>query len=543
MVRILIRLRDSLFLVFALGICFSSCKRDNLEQRLSIFRYNESAGISTLDPAYSKDQAIIWACNQIYNGLLQLDSNLDILPCIAKKYSISEDQKRYTFILRDDVYFHFDTNVFKQKRKVVAKDFVYSFNRILDPKTASTGAWIFSHIDKKEGRYCFYAPNDTTLIIELKEPFAPFLGLLTCSYAYVVPKEGVDYYQKDFATHPIGTGPFRFKYWKEGVKLVLLKNEHYFEKDQKGNSLPYLDAVNISFIVDKQSAFLEFIKGKIDFLSGIDPNYKDEILTSNGELKPKYCSKINLSKHSYLNTEYLGFYLDDKDKIVNNTLLRKAINYGFDRDKMIKYLRNNIGTPAKNGIIPIGLNGYDSNDNCYYYNPSLARQLIQQSGYYKHKPLVTLSTTSAYMDICKYIQQQLICLSVNVKLEIVPPAELRSRISEGKVNWFRGSWIADYPDAESYLSLFYSKNFSPNGPNYTHFYNKQYDLLYEQAIKEIDHKKRIALYKKMNKILIDNPPFVVLYYDEVLRFSHKNIHGLSNNAMNLLSLKSVYKTK
>ncbi len=355
----------------------------------------------------------------------------------------------------------------------------------------------------------------------------------------------MDFYKSDFRKHPIGTGPFKFQFWKEGVKLVLLKNENYFEKDSLGKPLPYLDAVNISFIVDKQSVFLEFIKGNIDFISGIDPNYKDEILTHKGTLQPKYASKINLEKLPYLNTEYLGFYLDDKNKDnpLMNIAVRQAINYGFDREKMIKYLRNNIGIAGIYGIVPPSLidNKHD-NLHLYTYNPTKARQLLEKAGYYKTKPTITLSTTNAYIDLCKYIQQQLSLLDMNIKLDVSPAAELRERIAQGKSLWFRGSWIADYPDAENYLSLFYSKNFAPSGPNYTHFSNKTYDELYLQAIKEPNPKKRVQLYEQMNNLIIEQAPIVVLYYDEVLRFTQKNISGLTPNPMNLLTLKTVKKT-
>ncbi len=532
----------SFLLIFSITF-FLSCatKKENKDKQ--IFRYNEVSNIASLDPAFAKDQAMIWVDNQLYNGLFQLDSSLNVLPCIAKSYDISEDGLTYTFHLRDDVYFHKDKCFKNGTRKVVAQDFVYSFNRIIDEKVASPGLWIFEHVKKSDNKYSFSAIDDSTLRIELESVFPPFLGLLTMPYSFVVPKEAVEYYGEDFRKHPVGTGAFKFKYWKEGVKLVLLKNENYFEKDSLGNPLPYLDAVNISFIVDKQSVFLEFIKGNIDFLSGIDPNYKDEILTHKGELQPKYKDKINLQKLPYLNTEYLGFYMEEtNNNPLNDKLVRQAINYGFDRNAMIRYMRNNIGIAGENGIVPYSLlPNKENKTNKYTYNPQKARKLLEQSGYYKQKPIIRLSTTSSYLDLCKFIQQQLGLLDMNVKIDVYPPAELREMMAQGKTMWFRGSWIADYPDAENYLSLFYSKNFTPNGPNYTHFSNKEYDRLYVLASKENDIQKREQLYSKMNDIVIEEAPIVVLFYDEVLRFTQKNICGLTPNAMNLLILKTVYK--
>ena len=208
---------------------------------------------------------------------------------------------------------------------------------------------------------------------------------------------------------------------------------------------------------------------------------------------------------------------------------------------MVKYLRNNIGTAALGGMVPPVLLGGVQSEKGYDYNPEKAKELLTKAGYYKTTPEITLTTTASYSDLCKYIQQQLILLGMKVKLQTAPAAELRQNMAEGKVPFFRGSWIADYPDAENYLSLFYSKNFAPVGPNYTHFSDKTFDLLYEQCLKETDEVKRRELYRRMNDMVIEQAPVVVLYYDEVLRFVQRNITGLEPNAMNLLILKNVNK--
>lgn len=533
------------FILSFLAFVLCSCTSENRNAGKKVFRYNEAANIQSLDPAFAKDQAMIWVDVQLYNGLVQMDNKLNIVPSIAKSWEVSNDGLEYTFHLRDDVYFH-PHQLFKNgKRRVVAEDFVFSLNRIVDTKTMSPGAVFFENVEQINGKYSFFAPNDTTFVVRLKQAFSPFLGILTMPYASVVPKEIVNHYKEDFRKHPIGTGPFKFKMWKENVKLVLVKNEDYFEKDSLGQSLPYLDAVAISFIVDKQSVFLEFVKGNIDFISGIDPNYKDEILTRSGKLQSKYKDKINLITQPYLNTEYLGFKMDvnDEKNPLKDKRVRQAINYGFSREKMIKYMRNNIGYPGEYGIIPVGLAGFDSTVNSYEYNPEKSKRLLAEAGYPNGEGMqeITLSTTATYLDLCKYIQQQLGLLGIKVKIDVNPPAALREHIAQGKTQWFRGSWIADYPDAENYLSLFYSKNHCPKGSNYTHFSSKEFDKLYEKAILETDSEKRITLYKKMNAIIIEESPIVVLYYDQVLRFVQKNISGFESNPLNLLILKNVNK--
>ena len=370
---------------------------------MSIFKYNQTSGIATLDPAFAKDQASIWACNQLFNGLVQLNEKLAVVPSIAKSWEISGDGLSYTFHLRNNVFFH-NHKFFKGDRKVIASDFSYSFDRLKNKELASPGAWVFSNID------VYKALNDSTFQINLKNSFPPFLGLLSMQYCSVVPKEIVE--NTNFRAHPIGTGPFYFQHWKEGVKLVFRKNPNYFEKEED-KQLPYLDAVAITFIKDKQTAFLEFIKGNLDFISGIDASYKDEVLNRDGTLREKYKGKINLQSIPYLNTEYLGFLMEDVLPIE----IRQAINYGFDRVKMLKYLRNNIGVPALQGFVPKGLPSFSENLVGYNYNPEEAKRLIAVSGFDTKKEIV-LSTTSSYLDLCEYIQNALSELGLNIKIEV-----------------------------------------------------------------------------------------------------------------------------
>jgi peptide/nickel transport system substrate-binding protein len=532
----------------ALILFLVSCQKTtfNKDSR-TVFRYNESKGIATLDPAYAKSQTLIWPVHQLFNGLVQMDSAMNIKPCIAKSWEISKNGKEYIFHLRDDVYFH-DHDIFPdgEGRKVVAQDFVYSIKRIYDPETASPGAWIFNSLDKKNSPV---AINDSTVKFILKRPFPGFLGLLSMKYCSVVPKEIVELYGEEFGSHPVGTGPFKFKRWKRGEKLVFRKNSNYFEKDSTGTPLPYLDAVAITFVSDKQSEFLEFIKGEIDFLSGLSPANKDELITRTGKLNPKYNDRIRMISQPYLNTEYLGFLTDTslkkvRNNPVSNKFIRQAINYGFDRKKMMKYLRNNIGTPANEGFIPKGLPAFAPEKiDGYTYRPDKARELLKKAGYPGGKglPEITLTTTDDYKDICEFIQHQLSDIGIEISIEVSTGATFRDMVASSKLLFFRGSWIADYPDAENYLALFYSKNFSPGGPNYTHYSNKEYDKLYRKALGTINDKKRRELYQKMDQIIVEDAPIVPLYYDQVVRFVHKDVKNLSSNAMNLLTLKYVKK--
>lgn len=521
-------------------LLFSACQNEvsTIKDHL-VFRYNEHKNIGSLDPAFSKDLADIWATHQLFNGLVQMDYQLNVKPCIAKKWTITDSAKIYTFTLRKDVYFH-KHNLFGKDstRSTTASDFEYSFNRLKDNTIASPGSWVLNKVED------FSAINDSTFQIKLKQPFPAFLGLLTMKYCSVVPKEIVEHYGNDFRSNPIGTGPFKFKRWEENLKLVFRKNNHYFEIDSQGQQLPYLEAISITFLPDKQSEFLQFAQGNIDFVSGLDGSYKDEILTAEGKLRANYAENVKMIRGPYLNTEYLAFFMETEDNTIQSKKIRKAINIGFDRNKMMTYLRNGIGIPASGGFIPKGLPGFDSSIG-YTYQPDLAKQLVSEfkaeTGI--NNPEITLTTTSNYLSFCEFIQRELQKTGLLVNVDVIPPSSLKDAKANGQLDFFRASWIADYPDAENYLSLFYSKNFAPNGPNYTHFKNDTFDQMYDAAYLETDQDLRALLYTKMDALIMSSAPIVPLFYDEVVRFTRKNVEDLGINATNLLELKSVRKTK
>ena len=245
----------------------------------------------------------------------------------------------------------------------------------------------------------------------------------------------------------------------------------------------------------------------------------------------------------YLNTEYLAFYMEANVPEIQSQLIREAINQGFDRKKMMTYLRNGIGIPANGGFIPKGLPGFSSK-NGFSYQPEKAKALVNQ---FKTEtgisnPKITLTTTGNYLSFCEFIQRELQKIGLQTAIDVMPASSLKSGKANGKLDFFRASWVADYPDAENYLSLYYSKNFAPNGPNYTHFKNEEFDRLYESAFNETNAHKRAVLYSKMDSLVMQKAPIVPLFYDEVVRFTKKEVSGLGINPVNLLELKNVSKT-
>ena len=525
----------SVYLYLAIFFFLLSCNNTkNIENR-TVFRYNEYRNVTSLDPAFSRNPQNIWPINQLFNGLVQLNKNLNIEPEIASSWSISPDGLTYTFYLRNDVYFH-ESPIFGEKktRRVEAKDFVFSFDRLKDPVVASPGSWVLLNVENYE------ATAENILTITLKNPFPAFLGLLTMRYCSVVPKEVTTYYGVNFRSNPIGTGPFYFKRWDENVKLVLLKNQKYFEKDTNGNKLPFLDAISVRFIPDIQSEFMLFLQGKFDFINSLDASYKDELLDYDGTLRSKYFEKMNMLKGPYLNSEYIGIFLDSNNPAIKSKNIRKALNIGFDRKLMVAFLRNNLGYPAKKGIIPKGLPG--TSDDEIKYDPKLAKRLVEN--YIKEtgeRPSIKLATDSNYIDLCEYLQREFQKIGIEIKIDVMPTASLRQAKSSGKLELFRASWIADYPDAENYLSLFNSINFSPIGPNYTHYKNLNFDKMYKNSLVIMSDTLRFKKYREMDSLALSDFPIIPLYYDQVVRFVQKDVEGMEINPINLLVLKNVKK--
>ncbi len=529
----------AVFAFMLLSSCYNKRSRES-----NIFHYNEFNGISSLDPAFAKSQSVMWAAHQLFNTLVEIDDSLRIIPSLARSWDISEDKREIIFHLRSDVFFHDDEAFAGGKgRKLTAADVVYSLSRIMDPKTASPGSWIFNR--KVDSLQPFTALDDTTFRLRLLRPYHPIMGIMSMQYCSIVPKEAVEKYGTDFRRHPVGTGPFRFVTWEEGQALVLKKNPVYFEKDKEGNRLPYVDGVKVSFYDSKATEFLLFRQKQLDFINDIEASFKDEVLTKSGTLHKEWEGKVVLQTNPYLNIEYLGILVDTTNKLVKNSPLRlrkirQAINYGFDRRKMVLYLRNSLGTPAESGFVPMGLPSFDTNAvKGYHYDPALAKQLLAEAGFPGGKglPVVKLQTIAIYADMANFIAKQLEESGIPVQVDVVQKSLLLTMTASSTTAFFRGSWIADYPDAENYLSVFYSKNPAP--PNYTRYQNPAFDALFEKAIAEPDDSLRYRLYQQADQEMMKDAPVVPLWYDKVVRLVQPGVQQFTPNALNLLELRYV----
>lgn len=504
----------------------------------TVFRYNESAGITSLDPAFARAQNNIWVVHQLYNTLLEYDKHLNLKPSLAVSYTVSDDGLEYRFKLRNDVYFH-PNKIFlpENTRRMTAADVAYSFQRLRLPHLAAPGGWTMQYVSEIQ------VIQDDSLIIQLKEPFPPFLGILTMKYCSVIPLE-IENMPKDWLSkNPVGTGPYYLKVWDENEVMILRKNANYFEVDSLNRPLNYPEGVKITFITDKQSAFLELLNDRIDMLSGLDASYKDEILTTDGELREKYVRNFILQKGDYLNTEYLAFNLE-KAKAENlpwsDPRVRIAINLAIDKEAIIKHLRNGAGIPARQGFTPPALNPLAMYRE--KFDPERSVELLKDAGYYQLTPIpeLTLSTTASYADIAELIQQNLAKVGIRMRVNVLPPSTLRQNISAGIELFYRGSWIADYADGENYLSMFYSVNKPPYGPNYSRFSDSRFDSGYENLKNIIRLNDRWEKIAELDLYLMQEAAVIPLMYDQVIRIVRREMRYLETNTLNLLELRSLH---
>jgi peptide/nickel transport system substrate-binding protein len=522
------------------------CKNVDKKSPSMVFHYNEDESVTTLDPAFVKSQSEIWIVSQIFNGLVDLNPQLQVVPALSDHWEISEDKKIYTFHLRRDAQFCFpDLGGKVTHRRVNSRDVAFSLSRIADPKSASPGAWIFADKIDSNLSQVFVPLNDTIFQIHLLRPVASLLNLLATNYGFIVPLEYKNTEKSILARNPIGTGPFYLKRWEEQIKLVLRKNDVYHEKDSAGVSLPYLDAINVSFVKNKQTAFMQFLAGSYDFFNGLESSFKDELLTADAQLKPKYNQRLKTLITPFLNTEYIGCYLGDQPGQVNylqDVHLRRALELSVDKKAIVRFFRNGLGTPGKFGFVPPQLNPNQKSEltdsNTHSMQDAKAEFALSNYAKMKVKPVITLSTTADYLDMMVYLQEAWSRIGINIKVDIQTGGMLRQLRNEGKLMLFRGSWIADYPDAENYLACFYQKFLSPNGPNYTHFVDADFDALYE-AIESGGSKDRLDDIFRANLRLMSQVPVIPLYYDKSIRLMHPWVKGLGNDVTNRLPLKRV----
>lgn len=561
------------FSIALVAVCciLSSCgKKDegvhNLREAKGGIRYggtfhmNETGDMRSLDPPQINDATSRHIGENIYDQLLTFDSALNLNPTLAKSYDVSADGLTYTFHLRNDVFFNDDACFPNGKgRKFVASDVVYSWSHALDPST-NTLAYPYFQVIKGAKEYFeskaklaggvsgLQAPDDTTFVVTLREPFSPFINYVAVSNAFIVPKEGVDHYGKDFTHHGVGTGPFRFAEYKEGRHCILVRNPNYWGRDKHGNQLPYFDTIKYSFIQDNKSEILQFKSGGLDHVYRIPNEFYQQVVDENKKPKGEY-AKYQLVRLPAIATQFHGFNTTKPG--VSNVHLRRAIAFAIDRKKIVKYvLKGQAFLPGEHGLVPPSMPGYPFESvKGFVFNPDSARAELEiaKKELGGQLPELTLQLNKGggrNEDVAQAVQAQLKeNLGLDVKMQLTEWAQHTANIDDGKASYFRLGWIADYPDPQNFLNLLYGKNIPASGPssiNQTRYRNPEFDRIYEAAILETDRTKAMQLWAQADQVSIVDAAQIILYYDEDYHMIQPWVRNFPSNAQDNRPMKECW---
>jgi ABC-type transport system substrate-binding protein len=514
-------------------MAFAGCSEGTPLEDPRVFRYNESASITSLDPAAARSLEHMWVVDQLYDGLVELTPELDVAPCLASSWTYDDSSLTYRFRLRDGV-------TFTTGRPVQAEDVVYSLERLRDPNVISSGGWILDAV--AEGGVV--AVDDRTVDIRLTKAYPPFLGLLTTAYGSVIDAEAARTEGHELRNHPVGSGPFKLAWWMPDAGLVLHRNEAYWETDEQGRKLPYLEAVHVDVVQDMGAEFLGLTQGRYDFISGLHPAYMETLLDENGALREAYEPNLRHEHVPFLKTDYVGVVLDGTNtpEALRDARVRRAMSLALDREGLARHLRRNSVTPTDHFVPPSMLGRAQPHD--VRQDLGRARNLLVEAGYPGGKGVgeIVLSTTSDYVDMCAAFQHDWAQLGLDVKVDVVPASVHRERVAQGETAMFYKSWLADHADAENFLGLFVEANFAPGGPNYSHYRNPEYERGFAEALALADDEQaRRAAYQRLDSIVHADMPVLPLFHDQVTHILSDRVDGWQIHPVNRLDLRRVSK--
>jgi peptide/nickel transport system substrate-binding protein/oligopeptide transport system substrate-binding protein len=482
------------FFAWALLLVMVSCSSSNREPGYVYFRLDSNP--TTLDPAYVVDVPGGTLCAKLFNGLVKIDAHLNVVPDIANAWNISADGRVYTFHLKKGIRF-------SNGREVTAKDFVYSFRRVLDPANHCPNTWVLEKIKgaaslkrgETSGLAGLRAIDEHTLKIELEKPFSPFLSLLSMTSAYVVPEEEVRKYGASFGFHPVGTGPFMMEKWNQNSELVLRARSDYFGEQPSVKGLVY------RIISEDLTAVTEFDLGNLDIITlpasayrryTRDPEWSGRILSQKG-----------------LNTYYLGFNCQKHP--FDQKSIRLAAEYAIDVEKIFSTFYEGRGRLAK-GPVPPSLREW-SISFPYRYDPKKARQLLKDSGMVLPvKVNFYITADQNLVDMAEIIQSYLNSAGFSVHIKQLEWSAYKDAINRGEPDIFYLSWWADYPDPENFLfPLFHSSNLGPAG-NRTRYANHAVDALIEQGQSAVSRSLRNKVYHLAEQEIVNDAPWLPLWH-------------------------------
>lgn len=492
-----------------------------------VLRYPLTAEPTTLDPALVRDGPTIDMVQQCYEGLVGWNEKNEVIPLAAAEMpEISKDGKTYTFVIREGAKFH-------NGRQIVADDIKYSLTRSLDNKLNSPVA--MNYLDDIVGAKELFDGKTTeltgvkvidpkTVQITLVAPRAYFLGKLTYPTGYILPKEEVEKGEKTEGgaftlgpTNSVGSGPFKLKEYAPQTKVVLEANPDYW------GGAPKLKSIERPIVLDAKTARNLYETGELDYITEEKGDYEQD--RNNPELKDQI-KQWDRSATFYLGlnqTEYAPF---------KNKKVRQAFAHAIDKDAIVTNVLLGVNEKAE-GVVPKGIFSYDPNFKGLAYDPERSKKLLAEAGFAEGKGLPPLSLyfREKQPDLTRtaeVIKEQLAAVGININLQEMEWGSFLKMNEDDKTPLFHMRWAADYIDPQNFLSLLLS---SGGSENHTGYSNPQYDALCRQADAETNLQKRIALYRQAEKIVIDDAPWVPIYYQKDLELMRPYVTGIRDSLM------------
>lgn len=535
-----------------------------------IARLNEVENFKSLFPIAINEQVSLHLATQVYEGLVKYNqTDLSLLPALAYKWDVNNEQTEYTFYLRKGVKFHDDPCFPEGKgREITAADFKACFDKLCTSDPANN-QFDVTFKDRVEGANETFeaskngkklpvsgvkAVNDSVLVIKLINSDASFLNVLAMPGCYLYAPEALTKYGADMRVKTVGTGPFVTETVKEGEVVILKKNQNYWGVDEHGNKQPYIDGIKWTFIREKKSEILEFKRGNLDMVYRIPVEMFHELMGDLENAKNRKAEFIILNSTA-LNVNFYGF--NCQSPTFSKKEVRLAFNHAIDRRRIADFTIQGEGSAADYGMVPyyeaFEKAGYNYKElNGYAYDPQKAKEYMKQAGYPDGKgfPKINLEINSGGGDrniLVAEVVQKMLKENINVDITIntVPFAEHIDNAQSGKTDFFRYAWIADYPDPETFLTLFYGAHVPKNSQeksytNFSRYINPKFDSLFNAARLIADKKQRFETLMQAEQVMLNDAPAMPIFYDENFRLEQLNVRNLPENAMNFMDLTTTY---
>jgi len=527
-----------------------------------VFRFMSAEKISTLLPISSSSIYNQRVGSQIFETLLKVDplSN-EIVPNVAESFTVNQDATKFTFKLRKGIYFH-DDDCFEdgKGRELTAHDVKNTLEFACSKSVDNEIYWLL--ISKIKGAKSYYDQSkkgvspknlnsikvidNNTLSIELEYSFSGFDKLLVHYSLGIFPKEAFDTYGSEIGKHPVGSGAFRLEEWTED-KIILARNSNYWMKDNLGNQLPFLANIEISYSKDKKSELLAFRNKSIDLVMDIPVDQIENML---GDLNTAIAGKTVKHKidiREALGSAYYGFA--NTSEPFNDVNVRKAFNLAIDRVDLIENTLQGEGNPSLYGFVPQILDYKDSLVKGFSFNVDLAKQLLAKAGYPNGSgfPSVKLYVNAkvgtapykAAVGVSKQLKEH---LNVNVTLKVCSIEDRDKAIQSGEAKMWRGGWIADYPDPENFLNLFFSENISNSSviSNPFKYSSKTFDANFRLAMRERDANTRRNLFVKCDQQIIDDAAIMPLFHQDFMTMINFRVKNFVTNPTEIIDFSRMF---